>query len=77
MNDQATTLRSLLLHAPDFVLVATIELDHTLRSQLKEAMKHYAEEKAKHFAGWICDQRIEGRTYHKLWLDYLQEHPME
>lgn len=29
--------------------------------------------RSQDFAGWIANQSIQGRTYHKLWLDYVAE----
>lgn len=48
-----------------------------MAAQIQAAMRRYAEEKARHFAGWICDQVIAGRTYDKLWRDYIEQHPLE
>ena len=31
------------------------------------------EDEAQKFAGWISNQVIVGRTYHKLWIDYRNE----
>ncbi|AEE53749.1 hypothetical protein [Haliscomenobacter hydrossis] len=72
-----TTTDALKQYAPILIQSPEFQGSPALLYQIQAATRQYAEEKAKHFAGWIANQVIAGRTYDKLWRDYLNEHPLE
>ena len=43
-----------------------------LRPYIKEAMQIYADQEAKLYYSWICNQVIAGRTSQQLWNDYKE-----
>ncbi len=72
-----TTIDHLKQHAPDLIKEPAFQGDPKLLQQIQEAMTRYAEEKARDFSSWVCNQVVAGRTYAKLWIDYLEEHPLQ
>lgn len=42
-------------------------------TKIMDAIEPIVNTEAKDFAGWIANQNIQGRTYHKLWMDYCEE----
>jgi len=44
-----------------------------LPQEIYDNIKPYVNAEAQDFAGWIANQSIQGRTYHKLWIDYCSE----
>lgn len=72
-----TTIEALLFHAPDVLHI--VVMDDALRAQLQAAMKHYAEDKARHYARFFYDAEYFYSLRHEPsdWDAYTQEHPLE